>query len=72
MVSFAVLTAAPAEVGPCPVLASALVNELRAELVLSAASVAALEFTAERLLALVVAPDDEDRARRAGAGQARQ
>ncbi len=37
-----VLTAAPAEVGPRPVLASALVNELRTALVLIARAVAAL------------------------------
>ena len=36
MVSLVVLTAAPAEVGPRPVLASALVNELRTALLLIA------------------------------------
>ena len=37
MVSSVVLTAAPAEVGPWPVLASALVNALRAALLLALA-----------------------------------
>jgi hypothetical protein len=38
MVSLVVLTAAPAEVAPLPVLASALIAALRAELLLAAAA----------------------------------
>src|ERR1700731_665682 len=48
MVSFDVLTAAPAEVGPCPVLASALVKALRAELALSVVTALALDVADDR------------------------
>src|ERR1700730_17988755 len=51
MVSFDVLTAAPAEVGPCPVLASALVKALRAELALSVVKALEPDAAVERVAA---------------------
>jgi len=59
MISFDVLTAAPADVGPCPVLASALVKALRAELALSVVAVLALDAADDRpALAAAAAVDD--------------
>ena len=50
-----VLTAAPADVGPCPVLASALVKALRAARALADAAADALDVAADRLV-----PDTEE------------
>src|ERR1700722_9926100 len=55
IVSLLVLTAAPAEVEPWPVLASALVKELRAELLLIALALAALDAADARPLPVPIA-----------------
>jgi dihydropteroate synthase len=55
MVSNVVLTAAPADVGPWPVLASALMAALRAARALADAAAVALDVAADAL-----APDAEE------------
>jgi hypothetical protein len=59
MVSTAVLTAAPADVGPCPVLASAFVKALRAARALADVAADVLEDVADVAIAPLV-PDAEE------------
>ena len=58
MVSSVVLTAAPAEVEPWPVLASALVKAFRAEL-LAFAEAVALADAAEQIFVVTAVPDEK-------------